>query len=245
MSIKSLNSNYKNLTLITFTSSGYLDITQNLCNSNTNNNVNYMINIFCLDEESYNYNFGSFTNKINFTEEEVVGLEKNTLLPQNSSNFGDLMFKKFQIIYKSLMDFENVLYMDGDIVIKKDFIKQLTYNYKYKDIVFQNDKRPSKPNDINLCAGFMLIKSNNKMKKFFNPENISIEKLNSYRTNDQTHINRNKSKFNYNVLPLNEFPNGPKFYDNFEDIDPRIIHFNYVKGKEKIELMKKYDEWYL
>ena len=245
MQMISLNSAHQDTAIITFTSSGYIDITQNLCNSNTQNNVNYSINIFCLDEESLNYDFGSYTNNINFSENEVEGLEKNSLLIQNSPNFGDLMFKKFEIIYQSLLEFENVLYIDGDIVIKKDFMKQLTFNFKYKDIVFQNDKRPSKPNDINLCAGFMLIKSNKKMKKFFNPENISIEKLNSYRTNDQTHINRNKSKFNYNVLPLNEFPNGPKFYDNFEDIDPRIIHFNYVRGEKKIELMKKYDEWYL
>ncbi len=241
----SLNSAHQDTAIITFTSSGYIDITQNLCNSNTQNNVNYSINIFCLDEESLNYDFGSYTNNINFSENEVEGLEKNSLLIQNSPNFGDLMFKKFEIIYQSLLEFENVLYIDGDIVIKKDFMKQLTFNFKYKDIVFQNDKRPSKPNEINLCAGFMFIKSNKKMKKFFNPESISVKQLNKYKTNDQTHINRNKSKFNYNVLPLNEFPNGPKFYDNFGDIDPRIIHFNYVRGHEKIKLMKKYDEWYL
>ena len=90
----------------------------------------------------------------------------------------------------------------------------------------------------------MFIKANKKMKKFL------IQKVylkNSLINIEQTtkHINRNKSKFNYNVLPLDEFPNGPKFYDNYGDIDPRIIHFNYVKGQEKIELMKKYKEWYL
>ena len=228
-----------------FTSSGYIDITQNLCNSNIKNNVNYNLNIFCLDDQSLSHNFGNNTTNIDFTDNKVDGLETNKLLKQNSEKFGNLMYKKFEIIFKGLNEFENVLYVDGDIVLKKQFIKQITTNFKFKDIVFQNDKRPSKPNDINLCAGFMLIKSNKKMKKFFNPKSISGEKLNNYRTNDQTHINRNKSKFNYNVLSLDEFPNGPKFYDNFKDIDPRIIHFNYVKGNEKIELMKKYQEWYL
>ena len=37
---------------------------------------------------------------------------------------------------------------------------------KNKDIVFQNDKRPSKPNLINMCAGFMFIKSSKKRKNF-------------------------------------------------------------------------------
>ncbi len=245
MDLKPINQDVSSITLVTFTSGGYIDITQNLCNSNIKNNVDYNINIFCLDSDSLDHNFGDNTKNIDFTEKKVEGLNSDELMQQNSKKFGNLMFKKFEIIYKGLNEFENVLYIDGDIVFKKPFIKQLTYNYKFKDIVFQNDKRPSKPNDINLCAGFMLIKSNKKMIKFFNPENISGEKLNNYRTNDQTHINRNKSKFKYNVLPLDEFPNGPKFYDNFKNIDPRIIHFNYVKGYEKIELMKKYGEWYL
>ena len=42
--------------------------------------------------------------------------------------------KKFEIIYSGLSEFEHLLYIDGDIVIKKDFITELTYNYKYKDI---------------------------------------------------------------------------------------------------------------
>ena len=33
---------------------------------------------------------------------------------------------------------------------------------KNLDILFQNDKNPKKPNQENLCAGFMFIKSNKK-----------------------------------------------------------------------------------
>ena len=76
MQMISLKSAHQDTAIITFTSSGYIDITQNLCNSNTQNNVNYSINIFCLDEESLNYDFGSYTNNINFSENEVEGLEK-------------------------------------------------------------------------------------------------------------------------------------------------------------------------
>ena len=35
------------------------------------------------------------------------------------------------------------------------------------------------------------------------------------------------------------------YHNNFDIIDPSIIHFNYVRGEEKISLMKKYNEWYL
>ena len=58
-------------------------------------------------------------------------------------------------------------------------------------------------------------------------------------------INRNLAKFNYSLLPLEKFPNGPYFYENYQTLKPNIIHFNYVLGEKKIELMKKYNEWYL
>ena len=70
-------------------------------------------------------------------------------------------------------------------------------------------------------------------------------KFKKFKTHDQTYINKSKSKFNYNILPLDQFPNGPKFYSNQGEIHPLMIHFNYVRGDEKIELMKKYREWYI
>ena len=239
-----INKTYPTLGIVTFTSAGYIELTQNLCNSNIQNNVNYNINIFCLDEESFNHNYGLKTNNIKFFPDSTENANENSMIRQDSENFGSLMVKKFEIIYSGLNEFEHLLYIDGDIVIKKDFITELTYNYKYKDIVFQDDKRPSKPNQINLCAGFMLIKSNKKMLKFFNPENIPTDLFDKYKTHDQTYINKSKSKFNYNILSLESFPNGPKFYENHKSLDPSIVHFNYVRGDEKISLMKKYNEWY-
>ena len=33
-----------------------------------------------------------------------------------------------------------------------------------------------------------------------------------YKTHDQTYINKNKNKFNYAMLPLDDFPNGAHYY---------------------------------
>ena len=52
INIVPINEVYKNICLVTFTSSGYNDITKNLSKSIEVNNVNYNLNIFCLDEES-------------------------------------------------------------------------------------------------------------------------------------------------------------------------------------------------
>ena len=124
-------------------------------------------------------------------------------------------------------------------------LDELNSKHKYKDVIFQDDRRPSKPNVVNVCAGFMLIRSNSKMKNFFNPENLPSRLFHKYKTHDQTYINKSKSKFNYSMLSLDEFPNGPRFYAKSKDLNPYIIHFNYISGEEKIKLMRDYKEWYL
>ena len=245
MDLLSINSQFQKLGLVTFTSAGYIDLTQNLCNSMTANNIDYKLNIFCLDEKSFNHDFGMSGNNLDFTVSNIDNTPENEVADYYSDEFIDMMYKKFEIISTSLSNFENVLYIDGDIVIKKDFLNPLLSKFKNKDIIFQDDRRPSKPNVVNVCAGFMLIRSNNKMKKFFDIEDIPKRLFHGYKTHDQTYINKNKSKFNYSILPLDDFPNGPRFYNNFENLDPYLVHFNYISGEEKINIMKKYHEWYL
>ena len=155
------------------------------------------------------------------------------------------MIVKFEIIYQELLKQDNIVYLDGDITIKKN-ISEYLYNFsKESDIVFQNDLRPSKPDLINVCTGFMYIKSNQKTQDFFKTSKKLQRKFNRYKTHDQTYINKNKNKFNYAMLPLDDFPNGAHYYQYSSELDPYIIHFNYVIGEKKQELMKKYGEWYI
>ena len=155
------------------------------------------------------------------------------------------MIVKFELIYRELLENENVVYLDGDITLKKNITEYL-YNFsKQSEIIFQNDLRPSKPNLINVCAGFMYIKSSKKTINFFKPEEKLVKKFNKYKTHDQTYINKNKNKFKYTMLLLSDFPNGAHYYRNHNDLDPYLIHFNYVIGEKNKELMKSYGEWYI
>ena len=226
---------------VTFTNFGYKDFTHNLLKSISKNKVNLNPNVFALDVETYDY-FKKFHQNVTLHDNQTSQKE---FVNQKSENFGDMMMNKFEIIYKSLQNFDYVLYIDGDIVIKKDITETLFKFIQHKDILFQDDKRPSKPNMINLCAGFMLIKSNKKMLKFFNPQNIPLDKFNKLTTHDQTYINKSRAKFNYNVLPLNHFPNGPHYYSQKSVPEPYIIHFNYLLGMEKKAKMQEYGEWYI
>ena len=228
---------------VTFTNKGYIEYTHNLLLSIENNDTQTDLEIFTLDDDSSSYFKNIHNNVTSFKSSFIDSREK--IWKQNDSDFGKLMMAKFEIIYESLKKHEKVLYIDGDIKIKKNFNEALDYALKENDIIFQNDKRPSKPNEIKLCAGFMLIKSNKKTQKFFNPKNVPFEKILNYKAHDQTHINKSKNKFKYKMLPLHLFPNGPYFYENAKNIDPFMIHFNFLIGHDKKEKMKMFGEWYL
>ena len=83
-----------------------------------------------------------------------------------------------------------------------------------------------------------------KKQESFNTDNIPREIIMN-GLHDQGYINSEKEKLNYKKLPSELFPNGSYFYKNFKQINPKIIHFNYVIGRKKITTMKKYGEWYL
>ena len=154
------------------TNAGYIEYTDNLLNSINENKTNIDLNVYALDKKTFDH-FKKKTNTLNFFDNK----EKNSeFLKQNDDEFGKLMLKKFEIIYDSLIKNDLTLYIDGDIVIKKNFSDYILKQIQNKDIIFQNDKRPSKANEINLCAGFMLIKSNKKTLKIFQPTE-KLEKI--------------------------------------------------------------------
>ena len=225
---------------MTFTNKGYVEYTKNLIVSNINNNVNARIRVYVLDQYSYDY-FQDFHDDVVFYKKQDF---ENSYLSQSDKNFGNLMIVKFELIYKELLERDNVVYVDGDIVFKKDFSSYLVNHSPESDIVFQDDLRPSKPDLENVCAGFMYIKSNETTRNFFKPTPKLIRKFNKYKTHDQTYINKNKNKFSYIKLPLNDFPNGAHYYQFHDTLDPYIVHFNYVRGDEKLIRMKTHGEWY-
>ena len=93
--------------------------------------------------------------------------------------------------------------------------------------------------DRNASPKILFFELSLKMIKFFKPEKKLIKKFNKYKTHDQTYINKNKNKLNYEMLPLKHFPNGAHFRKFKDSIDPFIIHYNYILGHEKKNEMIK------
>ena len=229
------------MNFITFTNAGYVDYTENLLASNKSNNANADIKVYALDESSFNY-FSKIHDNVELFEKEDFA---NNYFSQADENFGNLMLVKFELIYRELLKKDNVVYVDGDIVFKKDFVNDLSKFSPNVDIVFQNDLRPSKPNREWVCAGFMYIKSNETTQEFFKPTKKLVKKFTKYKTHDQSYINKNRKKFSYSILPLDQYPNGAHYYQYYESLTPSLIHFNYVRGDKKLELMREHGEWYI
>ena len=93
----------------------------------------------------------------------------------------------------------------------------------------------------------MFIKSNKNTLNLFNPKNIKYFNKDIY-FDDQGYLNSIKHKLKYKKLPLELFPNGKVFYENYEKINKNnlfLIHFNWCKSNEKKDKMKKYNCWYI
>jgi len=226
---------------VTFTNKGYIDYTLNLINSIVKNNVDLNLTVYTVDDESKNY---LLNLPVEIKSLNKSFMKTNKFVDFHSKDFGYMMLYKFEMIYESLQKNDYVLYIDGDIVIKSNIINYLMDNIGSKDMLIQNDHNPDKPNILNLCAGFMFITSNDKTLKFFNPKNVDVEKLVNYSHHDQTYLNLNRNRFDYGILPLKDFSNGPYFYNNFGNYNPKLIHFNFLVGDQKKNKIKKFNEWY-
>ena len=227
--------------LITLTNDGYIEYTENLLISLQNVGINDL-NIYCVGQKSYNY----FKNKgflVRLINTNIIS-NANKFQNWRTKNFNKLMFYKLKLVHEELKSNKRVLYIDGDIVFLRNTLEEIE-NTKNFDIVGQFDFNPV--SDVKtLCAGFMMINSNEKTLNLFDPEKVPQELLNrKFHFDDQKYINRNINNLKYDFFDLNDYPNGAYFYKNYKNLNPAIIHFNYIVGDKKKQKMQEMGYWYL
>ena len=88
----------------------------------------------------------------------------------------------------------------------------------------------------------MYLKSNLKIKKIINPKIIS---KNNFKIQDQEIINSKRKWINFEFLSQEDYCNGSFYMKNNKTLNPTVIHFNYIVGDNKKDIMKKYNSWYL
>lgn len=230
----------KSIKFITLTNSGYLEFTLNLLQSLKNINYEGEIECCCIDQKVFDI-LEQKGAKCSLIEGVKDNKELSDFHKYRWGNWGTIMSQKYVIIYENLLKYDYVCYADGDIVFEdKNFMKHCLENINDNDFIAQDDK-PGGP----ICAGFMFIKSNDKTKHYFNLDNMNKLYNAQKQKGDQTYVNLIASKLKYKLLPKKLYPNGHFFFENHKILKPHLIHFNWCKGLNKKELMKKYKKWYL
>ena len=233
-----------NIAFITLTNDGYLDYTINCIESLKKINSNVNLKCYCVGEEGTN-----LLNNMGYSTELIPSLNKTLTGFQSFKNNGwaDITYQKFDIIYKNLLTHKYVCFTDGDIVYENpDFFNYLLNNIKKKDFIIQSEGQNNDQGN-QLCTGFIFIRSNEKTISLFNPVNVKKhkQKVGNKKWNDQFYINEFKHTVKYKLLPLELFPNGKYYYNNYRKIKPYMIHFNWVIGHTKKEKMIQYKKWYI
>ncbi len=229
---------------VTLTNKGYIEYTNNLLHSIKKNKINIDLNVYTLDTISFDY-FSNIDVRTKLIDSSSYKDEFSEFELQNSSDFYKIVYFKFFCLNDLLKSSKFVLFLDGDIVIKKDFSKKIYEMIDKSDFIAQSNKSPHDDNIDEINSGFMLFRSNKKVLKYINPDRFSLKKFSKFKFHDQTYINNIKSKFDYKLLDLDDFPNGAHFKKYKDRLDPYIIHYNYILGHEKKNQMISDGNWYL
>ena len=244
---KNLLPSNENDVIITYTTSGYIGITDNLLFSARQAGIAGII-VVCLDQESHLY----------YSEKGVCSLYLSGFSESSRLDFYDegwdkLMLAKQIAIWCFLKSGRNVIYIDGDIFIRKNFLEVLRFLCKNSLMAFQSDENRFveynglDPKEIRYCAGFAYIKSSAQTISLYDPHLVDLD---SYG-DDQTYINKKINSLSLDVLqlPSNLFPNGSYWYRHSHHIynDALLVHFNWDKPffDEPKEIIMQYYGMYM
>jgi hypothetical protein len=236
-----------NTVISTLTNSGYILYTLNMLKSLKPYGLDKKVFIVTIDKKSKD-----ILSNLGYN---VFCIENDSLAkfcPWNSKGYDKICYFKLELIYNILSLNLNILLVDGDIIFRQSPLEDIYkwVNNNNYDVWVQNDSINDK-NTINMCTGYMLIKSSKKMIELYDcvsDEGKSKYLLCAYDNNDQTYFNNYVKPYcKFFALPLVNYPNGNIFYNNPENIlkSAILIHFNWIHGHSKLVKMKEYKLWLL
>jgi hypothetical protein len=232
--------------ITTMTNYGYILYTLNMLKSLKPFGLDKKILVVSIDKKCAN-----ILRKLGYNVYCIDDKELGKFSPWNTKGYDKICFLKLELIYSILSLNKNILLIDGDIVFLKDPLPDIKWwnEEKHIDVHIQNDSLEN-INTKNLCTGYMLIKSNDKMIKLY--DCVSEEGQKKYLecafdNNDQSYFNKFvKPHCLFQALTLFKYPNGNAFYNNPSRKNTAVlVHFNWVHGHIKMAKMKEYKMWLL
>jgi hypothetical protein len=233
-----------NTVLATVTNYGYLLYTRNMLKSLEPFGLDKSIMILCLDQRGA-YILRKLGYSVTCADEELA-----QFCPWNTKGYDKICYLKLKWVHTILSQQKNILLIDGDIVFRKNPLEDLTrwHQEPKVEVWIQNDGMFDVDNK-NLCTGYIFLRSNKKMIALYDcAEGGEKYKACALKNNDQTYFNQFvKPHCITKALSLEQYPNGAVFYQNSENLKNSavLVHFNWVKGHQKMAKMKEHKMWLL
>jgi len=228
---------YEGCLVWTLTTSGYKFLTLNLYRHLQAAKVPWKLAIVCADHPSYRFFQMEGIPCILYSKAQRETLGK--LLLFGSKPFQEINLVKLDILntFASRSTIETCVYIDGDIVVKADFLPDIRARLDKTPLLFQCDEQktceaPCK----NCCTGLIAWKSGHDGGIFKVTDKASW----AAAPEDQRWVN-SRLQIPYDTLPRELYPNGV-----FVDAQPPnflLLHYNWMVGNTKISKMKKYGHW--
>ena len=238
-----------NTVLTTLTNYGYLLYTLNMLKSLAPFGLDKKVLVIAIDQKAYSIlkKKGYSTVYIDQVHDE---LDKTKFYPWNSKGYDKICYYKLELIYQILLLQKNILLIDGDIVFQKDPRPDIeAWDKSEEDVWIQNDGEEDTHTE-NMCTGYMFVRSTKKMIALYDcvsPSGKEKYMKCALDNNDQTYFNTFVKPFcTMKPLPLILYPNGNVFYKTPSVTEiATLLHFNWIKGHEKMVRMKEYRKWLL
>ena len=231
-----------NFVLVTVTNYGYKKYTENAVKSliQSGFSLKHVI-IYAMDPQCAEY----FKNNYNEIRVKRTDYENNVTVSYMEGEWNNVTLQKINIVHNELKEHSYVVLFDGDIVFNSsNFIEHIqTEMNKNNDIELLGQHEFKNNETRQLCSGFYCVKSTPSTLKYFDPSNYINGK---FKRNDQDYLNKIRKHIKWKFLDIDLFPNGFYYYHHHKNRESAyIVHFNFLKYKEKEGRMKRYKLWYL
>ena len=149
--------------ITTITNYGYLLYTLNMLKSLQPFGLDKKVLLICIDKKCANV-----LKKLRYNVFCIDNGELGRFSPWNTKGYDKICYLKLELIYKILSLNKNILLVDGDLCFLGNPLDDINKWIQESniDVHIQNDSLED-TNKNNMCTGYMLIKSNEKMIKLY------------------------------------------------------------------------------
>lgn len=242
--------------VFTVTSDGYKYLTWNLWLHCQRLGVSWRLLIICLDVESYKFFQEALVPCVLYT------MPGTKLVHKTPAIYGTQEFKRLTAMKIAALaelsartDIDNLLYLDGDIVLFQDPVPFIQMLLEERSLWFQCDEKLTHDHQCSSdpcmapCTGIIAARLDEKTRPQL-AELYTITGDEWVRSEtDQDYIQRRLRtlKVDYGTLMRPLFPNGTFLPDDLYKIaaagGPYLLHFNFLLGREKEVAMRSRGLW--